>query len=310
MKLHTKAVGLLAGVTVAASSWATYMVTRKGVKTSVDSTFFYTPFETGVPFETVSFHNSEGMRLMGWWLDRPATRKVVVLCPGYGRSKSDLLGVGTRLWKAGFNVLMFDFRDQGESDPAIATIGHFETDDLESALDYVLWRMPEAEIGVLGYSMGAAVGIMTTARRHEIRALVSDSSFADLRQVLRMVFKQLTHLPPSPSMELAELLVWVRAGYRISSVRPVDHVGQIAPRPILIIHGDCDVIAPVADAHALYAAAGEPKELWLTPDIGHCGTYFLDREVYVNRVTGFFEKWLGVPEKEAMGTPTRMVAAP
>jgi fermentation-respiration switch protein FrsA (DUF1100 family) len=296
MKLYTKAAGLLAGITVAASTWATLKVTRKGVKTTIDAAFFYTPFELGVPFETVSFHNSEGLRLTGWWLDSPATRKVVILCPGYGRSKSDLLGVGTRLWKSGFNVLMFDFRDQGESDQAISTIGHFETDDLESAIDYTLWRVPGAEIGAMGYSMGAATTIIAAARREEIRAVVADSSFADLRKVLRMAFRQLTHLPPSPSMELAEILILMRAGYRISSVRPVDHVGKIAPRPILIIHGDCDIVAPVGDAYALYEAAGKPKELWITEGTGHCGTYFLDREAYVRRVIEFFERGLGKPE--------------
>src|SRR5437868_1141364 len=150
MRLYAKAAGLLAGATLTASAWAAYMLTHKGMKTSIDSAFFYTPFEMGVPFENVTFRNSQGMRLNGWWLDRPATRKIIVLCPGYGRSKSDLLGIGSRLWRAGYSVLMFDFRDQGESEPAIATIGHFERDDLEAALDYIHSRLPGAEIGALG----------------------------------------------------------------------------------------------------------------------------------------------------------------
>src|SRR5947209_1483980 len=115
MQLYTKAAGLLAGATLVASAWAAYMLTHKGMRTSIDSAFSYTPFELGVPFETVAFYNGQGMLLKGWWLDRPATQKVILLCPGYGRNKSDLLGIGSRLWKAGYNVLPFDFRDQGES---------------------------------------------------------------------------------------------------------------------------------------------------------------------------------------------------
>ncbi len=311
MSILAKAAGVLTASTLAAASWATYMITRKGARTGLDAAFFYTPYELGVPFKSVTFYNSEGLRLNGWWLSKTATRKVVILCPGYGRSKSDLLGVGSRLWKRGYNVLLFDFRDQGESEPAIATIGHYEQDDLGAALDYVLWRVPGAEVGVVGYSMGAAAAIMTAASRQEIRAVVADSSFAELGKALRLAFRQLSHLPPTPGVELAEIFVWLRAGYRFSSVRPVDHIARIAPRPILIIHGDRDNIAPVEDAYALYNAAGEPKELWISDDTGHCGAYFLDRQAYVGRVVSFFEKWLGVPDDESADavTPARRFAA-
>lgn len=300
MRLVTKAVGIMAGATLAASAYATHRLTRKGTKTDLDAAFFYTPFELGIPFENVAFHNSQSLRLNGWWLDRPATRKVVVLCPGYGRNKSDLLGIGSHLWKAGYNVLMFDFRDQGESEPAVATIGHFERLDLEAALDYIHSRIQNAEIGAVGYSMGAAVAIMTAATRPDIRVLVADSSFADLSQILRIIFKQVIRLPATPLFEITELLVRLRARYHISSVRPVDYIGKIAPRPIMIIHGDRDGIAPIADAHALYAAAGDPKKLWITSDTGHCGTYFLDRQIYIDKVVGFFMEWLGVPENDTI----------
>lgn len=299
MRLVTKAASLLGAATLGASAWATHMLTRKGVKTTLDSAFFYTPFELGIPYAQVSFYNSEGLRLNGWWLENEGTDKVIVLCPGYGRSKSDLLGVGSRLWRAGYRVLLFDFRDQGESEQAIATIGHFERDDLESALDFVQWHVQGAEIGLVGYSMGAAVSIMAATHRPEVRAVVADSSFADLRKVLRNIFKYSTHLPPSPSMELAEMLIWLRAGYRFSTVRPVDYVARLAPRPLLIIHGDTDNIAPVEDAYALFAAAGEPKELWVTPETNHCGTYFVDRDRYVRKVVGFFRNSLGDPLQAA-----------
>lgn len=297
MKLVKGAAGLVAGVTVAAASWTTYMLTRRGVTTSVDSAFFYTPFELGIPYETVSFHNSEGLRLKGWWLESTDTGKVLILCPGYGRSKSDLLGLGSRLWKAGYRVLMFDFRDQGESERAVATIGHYETDDLHAAIDYVSWRVPGAEIGLVGYSMGAAASIIVGASRPEVRAVVADSPFADLHPVLRSMFKALTRMPPRPSLDLAEVLIWLKAGYRISKVRPIDYVSLIAPRPLFIIHGDRDGLTPISDAYALYDAAGEPKELWVVEGCGHCGAYFQDRQLYINRVLDFVARRFGVPEQ-------------
>jgi fermentation-respiration switch protein FrsA (DUF1100 family) len=46
-------------------------------------------------------------------------------------------------------------------------------------------------------------------------------------------------------------------------------VAALAPRPPSLIHGAADRLIPVANARALYAAAGGPKELWLVPARGH-----------------------------------------
>ena len=44
---------------------------------------------------------------------------------------------------------------------------------------------------------------------------------------------------------------------------------RISPVPLLIVHGDRDHYFPVEHAEALYAAAREPKELWLVEGFGH-----------------------------------------
>ena len=46
-----------------------------------------------------------------------------------------------------------------------------------------------------------------------------------------------------------------RYGYRFGALRPIDAVARIAPRPLLIIHGEDDALTPVEHAHRLYAAA-------------------------------------------------------
>jgi len=64
---------------------------------------------------------------------------------------------------------------------------------------------------------------------------------------------------------------------RISSVgwseplpaAPHELAGKIAPVPLLIVHGEADRYFPVEHAEKLYAAANEPKELWIEPGFGH-----------------------------------------
>ena len=79
-----------------------------------------------------------------------------------------------------------------------------------------------------------------------------------------------------------------RTGTRLTDFMPVLAVGAIAPRPLLIIHGDDDSTVPLHHALMLYEAAKQPKELWRLPGVGHVGAYFADRRAYVERITTFF----------------------
>ena len=86
-----------------------------------------------------------------------------------------------------------------------------------------------------------------------------------------------------------------RSGARLADFRPVTAVARLAPRPLLLIHGDSDASVPVEHGHRLYAAAGDPKDLWVLPGVGHVGGYFADRAAYVERVIDFFDRSLGQP---------------
>jgi hypothetical protein len=52
-------------------------------------------------------------------------------------------------------------------------------------------------------------------------------------------------------------------------VPPYEAAVQISPIPLLIVHGDQDPYFPLDHAEQLYAAARDPKELWLIPGFGH-----------------------------------------
>jgi pimeloyl-ACP methyl ester carboxylesterase len=46
-------------------------------------------------------------------------------------------------------------------------------------------------------------------------------------------------------------------------------VGELAPKPLLLIHGEADMILSHESSQALYDRAGEPKTLKLLPAVGH-----------------------------------------
>ncbi|MEO7000720.1 MAG: alpha/beta hydrolase [Ktedonobacterales bacterium] len=291
------AVGL-AAVSVAAGSlgigyYVAHALTAPKRPSPTDD-YVFTPFEMGASFESVTIPTDGGNHSIdGWWLSRPETNRVIIGCTGYRASKSDLLGIGAALWRAGFNVLLFDYHGHGAGRGVPVTLAYREVHDFFAALGYAERRLPEARIGVIGFSMGAAIAIWGSAQRPQVRAVVADSPFATHADVLSHAIAHTIHVPGEPFAHIADYFIKQRAGYHHADVEPLRYVAQIAPRPLLIIHGTADEMIPVEHAHRLYTAAVEPKELWIGVGAAHCGTYFLDRQGYCQRVAAFFERALG-----------------
>jgi alpha-beta hydrolase superfamily lysophospholipase len=245
-----------------------------------------------VPFEEIGLRSADGLGLRGWWLPRPESPAVVIGSHGHSGSKDDLLGVGTSAWRAGFNVLLFDYRGRGDSDPWPHSLISREADDLLAAVAYARGRVAQARVGLVGFSMGAAVAILAAAREPAIAAVVADSSFTAVADVVAHGVRRALGIPPQPLVRAADELLARRHGYRFSQARPIDAVAAIAPRPIMLLHGDADSTVPVEQAHRLYAAAGEPKQLLIAPGAEHCGAYFADRTGYCARLNAFFAQHL------------------
>ncbi|HEU0026542.1 MAG TPA: alpha/beta fold hydrolase [Ktedonobacterales bacterium] len=251
--------------------------------------YVMTPFETGVPWEDVRIPTErEDRTLDGWWFPRPETDQVVIGLTGFRGAKSELIGIGSALWRAGFNVLLFDYHGHGAGHGAPVTLAYRELRDVYAALDYTLARISSARVGVIGFSMGAALAILSAAGRPEIRAVVADSPFATHADVVSHNIARTIRLPGEPFLLSADYFLARRAGYRSRDVAPLRVVDLIAPRPLFLIHGTADQTIPASHTQRLYDAASGPKELWLADGAGHCGAYFLDRPSYCQRVSAFF----------------------
>ena len=103
--------------------------------------------------------------------------RAVALChphPLYGGTMETKLVARTarRLSDAGFQTLRFNFRGVGRSEGSWSG-GTGERDDLRAALDFILARLPEARLGVFGFSFGAMVALDVGSERSDVEVLVA-----------------------------------------------------------------------------------------------------------------------------------------
>jgi uncharacterized protein len=254
--------------------------------------------------EEVIFPSTEdSIHISGWFFRAPTSRPApaIVLCHGIWTGRRECLPLALRFREAGYNVLCFDFRAHGLSDGRFTSVGHHETNDVLGAVEYMKQR-PEvdaARIGVIGFSMGAAASIQAAARSRDIAALVADSAYATFLDAARYSFSLVTRVPHFPMAPIA--MAWAKwiANVDASQLRPVDVIRNIAPRPVLLVHGDLDEIVPVRHAHTLFKAADEPKELWIFAGAHHVGARDIDPEGYFQRLNGFFNDALRAGEAVA-----------
>lgn len=250
-----------------------------------------TPAGYGLAYEEVTFPAADGLQLRGVWVPVPGSERAVLLLHSHGSNLDETMQHVPPLHQAGFNVFLFDFRAHGGSQGQLATFGYQERQDLLGAIEFVKARGAK-RIGVLGFSYGGMVAMLTAPLCPDIHAIVSDGGPARLRSVIEARAKR-WHLPRLLGRFLGWLTVAItsaRLDVNLFRLEPIRWVGKIAPRPIFFIHGELDPYLP--DFDALYAAAGEPKQAWRLPGVGHTHASQVQPEEYYRRVVAFFQQYL------------------
>jgi alpha-beta hydrolase superfamily lysophospholipase len=257
----------------------------------------HTPADYGLAYESVAFSSTDDLSLAGWFIfpqGEVGNGAAIILCHGYGATRAALLPVAIALTRHGYSVLPFDFRGHGESGGDLVTLAYDEVKDVQGAVAYLLTRPEVApgHIGVLGQSMGAATAIRAAAQTPEIGAVVAESAYASLADLVVNDFSTLTGLPRFPFLPLMTALGEWQTGLDMDLVRPVDDIAQISPRPVFLIHGLGDTVVRPESGVRLYEAAGEPKWLWQPEGIGHATAVYKAPTEFEARVIAFFDRAL------------------
>jgi uncharacterized protein len=270
-----------------------------------------TPAAWGLLYQTVSFPSrTDDLPIRGWLMPgrlpdgKQTIQRTIIVVHGIPGNRSDplVLRVSAILVQHGFAVLALDLRGNGESAPAPNSLGEFEQCDILGAVDFLqngvlpfpLLGRPRV-IGGWGISLGAATLLLAAAVEPAIRAIVSDSAFADAASLVQSRWER--HGLSSWLLPGALLAGQLLYGVNYDQARPVAVVAQIAPRPILFIHGTADTSVPIANMDQLVAAASQPSnahvQTWKVPGAQHIQAFSLMPQAYVQRLVAFFQSALG-----------------
>lgn len=243
--------------------------------------------------EAAEFRAGDGVTLRGWYIPAGDSLKTVIVCSGANGSLDADMHVAPWLHAAGFNVLLFNWRAHGDSAGEVVTLGFNERYDLIAAVRFAKLKGAE-RVGVLGFSMGGTVAVAAAAVYEDVNAVVADSPFV---YVLSAVAGGLLErgVPEGLSFLLARVFVvtaCLRTRLNLFDIDLVRWIQRVAPRPLLLIFGEQDVIVPKSEVDVLFARAGEPKEVWRVPEAAHRNIHVRQPEEYRRRILDFFNRHL------------------
>ena len=230
-----------------------------------------TPADWGVSYEEVLVE-SRGRTLRGWHCTHADSKSAVFVAHGLNANRENFMEPVRLLHDLGHSVLIIDFPAHGNSPGRSTTLGLLEADDVRAAHDWLVEQHPKKPIHALGYSMGASA-VLTAAGKHQIfDRVIVDATFSTVRRVADQVV--LRHLGPlrSPIWAVGRQTIVAWTGADLDTHRPIDHIVNIPPEKLLIIHGTADKIIPFEEGVALHKATGNKAKFIQVDDYGHAET--------------------------------------
>ena len=217
---------------------------------------------------------ADGVRLVASHLPHASRAIGVVVAHGF-------TGTHVKPWQAKVaqglakhaGVVAFDFRGHGGSG-GVSTLGELEVLDVAAAVAWMR-ELGYERVVTCGWSMGGSSVIRHAALVGGVDAVVSVSATSRWRVRDTKPMRRLHWIVERRAGRVVGR-AWLRTRlathWSDEPESPVEVVGRISPVPLLVVHGDRDSYFTLEHPEALYAAANEPKELWLVPGFAHAET--------------------------------------
>lgn len=252
-----------------------------------------TPADYNLPYEDVTITTPDGLKLVGWFVPSE-NGAVIIMQHGYKSTRKELLNEAEMMHRHGYGILLTTVRAHDGSDGEMITFGMNEVNDMEAWYQYLLTRtdIDPGRLGILGNSYGGMLAIQFAAQNENIKAVVADCAFSSLNDTVETSVEYFTDLPAFPFAPLIVFWAERETGFQTDDIDATQWIAQISPRPVFLMQGGADVVISADSGQRLYDAAGEPKELWFDPALGHVDFDTERAAEFEQRVAAFFDQYL------------------
>lgn len=222
---------------------------------------------------------SEGFRLHGHMAlpERLRSRgtPALVLCHGFPGTAVGALGAGRSfpdladriVRELGWIVFSFAYRGCGGSEGDFSTGGWLA--DVHAAIDHVRTTQSTAGIWLAGFGTGGSLAICAAGADPEVKGVAafgSPADFADWAADPQALHDHARAIGAISSDGYPnDFDAWSRD---LSAISATDAAPDVAPRPLLVVHGVDDGLVPSIDGRILADAHGE-SELRIVGGAGH-----------------------------------------
>jgi dienelactone hydrolase len=276
------------------------------------------PGDYGMDFEDVEFETSDGVNIRGWLIPGSKSKLIIMTHVGgltkYGSTATyknptklyskeiQFLRTAEQLHKEGYAVLMFDFRNHGESGPdpnkGMTGVGLEEYKDVVAAMDYIKGRddLKDMSVGFVSFCMGANSTIIAMSKQPD--AFENVKCLFAIQPISMDVFirtysgKLLTPVLAGLLLPMIkQFMIW-RGAHPLGKMSPGEYVKDIKV-PTMYIQARNDPWTELSDIEGFYENNPDnPKEFFWIEDTVHrfeSYSYFEDKP---EKMLEWIGKWL------------------
>jgi len=246
------------------------------------------PEYTNISFKDIK----DELTLKGWFFEVKGSNKTIILAHGYRQNRlpygEDTFVLIKALLNQGYNVLTFDFRNSGESEGKVTTVGLYEKNDLLGAIKHAK-KLGSKQIVLMGFSMGASTSIVVGSESEDVDAVIADSPFSDMEEYLDDNLSVWSDLPSFPFNQTTFFSMKILEGINPKEFSPRAIINDISPRPVLLIHSKNDTLIPIKNSHQLLNAGGSNVKLWETEGVDHVESFTKLTDEYLKKISEFLD---------------------
>lgn len=221
----------------------------------------------------------------------PDVNGTIILLHGIRSRKEQFVNISQYMNSLGYHTVALDLRAHGRSEGAHCTFGVKEKKDVSALIDHLINEKEiSSNIGILGQSLGGAIGLQAMGNDPRIKFGIIESTFSDFSLITNDYFKYHLGFNFQPLTNYLINRAGKIAEFDPHDANPLAYCQQIN-QPILMVHGTEDRRISIQYAHQNFnAIPSKRKKLIELEGANHTNVWAVGGSNYFNQIAHFLQE--------------------